>query len=667
MKKYLMFCFFMLVCIATTFVTVNIYTESTENKNTLNIENNLQKIVSYETSNFDCPVLNLANSNDDLEEVIVKPHYTTAIFGDEESEIDFDVLSPKISKNDFFGGLSRDDIENKNVGVYKINSGDLRLIGNYKITVQDGNYEILKKKIKVRLFANSPLYGEKVKINHTFMDENNNVIRDVDFDHFDFEVDDFGTDAGTYENIGVKSYNEPNYDLIEVIDTYVCIRRRFIKVTAQDIDKVYGDDSLELDFIFNNANYIEKSNFTGELEIKNLGKNVGEYKISQGTLKLSKNYNLLFSSGKLNIKPKTIVVTPADIECEYGENKKLTYSYNENDLIDGDKFTGNISREMGFNVGSYKIKQNSLALNDNYNIVFKDAYYTINPTEIDVVANSMTVEKGKEYALSFEIVKGELKYGDNFKGKLMLAYIDESHSDIVQGTLFVNTNYIINFTKGKLTLIDKKDCDFVKFNNFDSVINGNIINVYFNKIQENLDITCQVSESATYNIYKNSECDDLQSPIMNVNFGVSTIYIKVVAENKTDFKIYQVNFNNTNPKDLEVELTSNYLQNNDSINLRVDYDTKIYNLDIKPYNTAVVNVYNDLDCNKKIDNINLAVGKNIYYLKVVSDIGTYKVYTLNIERSKDYTILKQVIPALIILVLIIGLEVIKFFIKKKRR
>src|SRR5436309_9539443 len=111
--------------------------------------------------------------------------------------------------------------------------------------------------------------------------------------------------------------------------------------------------------------------FSGGLS-RDAGENVGLYNITQGTLALSANYTLAFTSGvKFEIKKLTVTVTPtAGQNKTYGAtDPTLTYGVTPA-LVGSDTFAGALARECGRHEGRYKITQGAVTLSDNYTLAF---------------------------------------------------------------------------------------------------------------------------------------------------------------------------------------------------------------------------------------------------------------------------------------------------------
>src|SRR5438552_10418616 len=102
-----------------------------------------------------------------------------------------------------------------------------------------------------------------------------------------------------------------------------------------------------------------------------LGENVGQYNITQGTLALSGNYTLSYVGAKLTIGPRAVEVT-ADAQAKvYGDaDPALTYKITSGSLVGSDAFAGAPSRVAGENVGQYNITQGTLALSGNYTLSY---------------------------------------------------------------------------------------------------------------------------------------------------------------------------------------------------------------------------------------------------------------------------------------------------------
>src|SRR5207249_2295548 len=111
--------------------------------------------------------------------------------------------------------------------------------------------------------------------------------------------------------------------------------------------------------------------FSGALA-RDAGTNVAFYDITQGSLALSANYTLVFTTGvKFEIKKLSVTVTPTAGQYKiYGAgDPTLAYTVTPA-LITGDTSEDPRAREAGTNVAFYDNTQGTLALNPNYTLVF---------------------------------------------------------------------------------------------------------------------------------------------------------------------------------------------------------------------------------------------------------------------------------------------------------
>ena len=126
------------------------------------------------------------------------------------------------------------------------------------------------------------------------------------------------------------------------------------------------------------------------------GENVGTYAILQGTLTISpmsSNYELTYVPANYFIWERQITVT-ADAKTKvYGTaDPALTYQITDGALVEGDSFTGNLSRFPGEDVGTYTIFRGTLAISpmsSNYALTFNSATLTIDPS----VATNLNLER----------------------------------------------------------------------------------------------------------------------------------------------------------------------------------------------------------------------------------------------------------------------------------
>jgi hypothetical protein len=133
----------------------------------------------------------------------------------------------------------------------------------------------------------------------------------------------------------------------------------------------------------------------------------------------------------------------------------LTYRITNGLLVDGDAFTGSLTRATGENVDTYVIGQGTLALSTNYVLTVVDSTLTIDQKSISVTADSQTKEYGiGDPTLTYAITSGgSLVSGDTFTGALTRAVGENIGAYAIgQGTLALSSNYALTFVGADLTI-----------------------------------------------------------------------------------------------------------------------------------------------------------------------------------------------------------------------
>ncbi|MBO5986952.1 MAG: LysM peptidoglycan-binding domain-containing protein, partial [Lachnospiraceae bacterium] len=102
------------------------------------------------------------------------------------------------------------------------------------------------------------------------------------------------------------------------------------------------------------------------------------YKIMHGTQDVTASYVVTCVAGTLTVNPKALYVT-ADEKTRFHGHKDPELTYEVTGLVDGDKISGELTRESGEATGHYKILQGSLTAGDNYTIIFTGATFAIMP------------------------------------------------------------------------------------------------------------------------------------------------------------------------------------------------------------------------------------------------------------------------------------------------
>ena len=189
----------------------------------------------------------------------------------------------------------------------------------------------------------------------------------------------------------------------------------------ENLTKVYGEADPTFNYTINGLKNNEADNtvVAGKL-IRELGENVKEYEIGQGSLHtITNNYYInSYSDGghKFNITPAPLTITLIDSSKTYGEDDPQLL-YTVSGLKFGDTASTVISvsptRTEGENVGDYIIRVNNteediVLLNNNYTLdSINNATFTINKRSLtiniitkDILSDSEATSDNVEYSIS---------------------------------------------------------------------------------------------------------------------------------------------------------------------------------------------------------------------------------------------------------------------------
>ena len=364
------------------------------------------------------------------------------VYGETDPELTYEVTSGALVGSDVFtGSLNR--TEGEDVGTYKIGQGSLALSKNYELKYTSADLTITEAAITVTVDAKSKVYGEEDP-ELTYEVTSGALVGSDAFTGSLSRTE--GEDAGTYE-IGQGSLAlSKNYELIYT-PADLSIAEAAIIVTADAKSKVYGDEDPELTYEVTSGALVGSDVFTGSLS-RTEGKDVGTYNIGQGSLALSKNYELKYTPADLTITEAAITVTADAKSKVYGDTEpELTYQIVSGALVGSDAFTGSLSRTEGEDVGTYKIGQGSLALSKNYELRYTPADLTITEAAITVTADAKSKVYGEtDPKLTYKVTSGALVGSDSLTGSLSRETGEDAGSYAIElGTLTLSNNYDLTF------------------------------------------------------------------------------------------------------------------------------------------------------------------------------------------------------------------------------
>ncbi|MHC5202776.1 MBG domain-containing protein [Myroides sp. LJL119] len=231
-----------------------------------------------------------------------------------------------------------------------------------------------------------------------------------------------------------------NYNPI-ILDGNLEILARELAISAKDTGKIYGENDPELDYIIENL--IEKD--TDQIQItleRQPQENVGKYAINLANIQISDNYSYHYQPGVFTIGKKPITVTATNAVKEFGQDDPQLL-YQASQLIIGDSFSGTLERVSGQDVGVYCILLGSLTAGENYQIHYQGANLTIQPKELIIKAQPVTVVYGQWYEQLDYQVQGLVE--------------PDTPQTVLKGTLATTNNKnvgVYDITQGSLSLVD---------------------------------------------------------------------------------------------------------------------------------------------------------------------------------------------------------------------
>jgi len=226
-----------------------------------------------------------------------------------------------------------------------------------------------------------------------------------------------------------------------------------IEVTAESQTKVFGTDDPALTYTYS-PELISDDQFTGAL-IRDAGEDVGNYRITKGSLFLNDNYDLAF-------EPDTFIITWAAVTDLTLPDLPVTYNGTAHalelmgNLPPGTSVIYEIDGKAGntaSDAGTYEVTAH-IDGGINYKDATLAATLTITPLEIMVTAETRTKIFGTDDPALTYMYSPQLIGDDQFRGTLSRdAGEDRGNYSITRGNLSLSDNYDIIFEPSMLTII----------------------------------------------------------------------------------------------------------------------------------------------------------------------------------------------------------------------
>ncbi len=376
----------------------------------------------------------------------------TKTYGNADPALTYQITTGSLATGDAFAGsLTR--AAGENVGAYAITQGTVALSSNYALTYVGANLTITARAVTITADAKTKTYGNADPA-LTYQITAGTLATGDAFSGSLTRV------AG--ENVGPYAINQgtvalsSNYALTYV-GANLTITARAVTITADAKTKTYGNADLALTYQVTTGALVTGDAFTGSLT-RDAGENVGSYAIKQGTVALSSNYALTYVGANLTITARAVTISADAKTKTYGNaDPALTYQVTTGALVTGDAFTGSLTRDAGENVGSYAIKQGTVALSSNYALSYVGANLTVNSRLITFKADNITRIFGTSTpAFTYSASVGSVVNSDTFGTAVYTT--SPTNPAVFVGTYTIslsglaNPNYTVSFDTGTLII-----------------------------------------------------------------------------------------------------------------------------------------------------------------------------------------------------------------------
>ncbi len=384
----------------------------------------------------------------------------TKTYGDADPAFTFQITQGSLVGGDQFSG-TLERLSGEAVGNYIINQGTLSAGVNYVLSYQSSDLSITKRNIEVTA-------DNKFKIVGTSEPALTYTLTSGSLAFSDVLTGTLARETG--EEIGFYAINQGtltagnNYNLNFVQGNFE-VTPKMLQVIQFDAlaDVTYGDGSFDLTGSASSGLALTYSSSDPAVATI-LGNRVTILAAGTTNIIASQAGDAVTEAAENQIQP--LVVQPRTIEVAadpqsktYGDSDPgLTYQVTSGSFINGENFTGSLSRVNGESVGTYAIEQGTLTGGANYSLVFSGSDLTINTRTIELTADPQTKVYGEgDPSLTYQMTQGNLVFSDLISGDLSRAGGESvGKYTIEQGSITAGANYSLSFVSDDLTISQRE-------------------------------------------------------------------------------------------------------------------------------------------------------------------------------------------------------------------
>ena len=379
-------------------------------------------------------------------DIVVTADNQTKTYGDADPNFTYTTNIAPVSEFNF--GLTR--MQGELVGTYLIQYISL-YNEYYNISYQGSTLTITPRNLVIKADNKIKYYGSSdpsltYAITSGILVYNNTLTEILSGTLSRQAGETLGNYAITSGNLSIDS----NYSFDFIAGT-LSIYKQDITIEANPLTKPYNSSDPELTYTIKQGTLAFDDAFSGQL-VRQAGENIGGYQISQGTLALNENYNLIFQNSIFTITKANITVSIPSLEKQYGDNDPvITYSISGN-FKQGEVLNGTVSRQSGETVGQYSYV--SSLSNSNYTISYDMGVFTIAKRLIKISAESYVITYSQPVpTLAYHITYGNIIPGDTLLGEIYKVAGDDAGVYDINSTFNLGRNYKIEYTKGTVTIL----------------------------------------------------------------------------------------------------------------------------------------------------------------------------------------------------------------------
>jgi len=425
---------------------------------------------------------------------------------------------------------------------------------------------INKRKLNYLVEDQTSSYGSNSHLNQNKIKLTSGSV--IDGDDLNLNLTTTATKNSTIGNYPINLvYNNSNYDITNNSAT-LTIEKRNIDIQILNSSNVYGEN-LKIDnskYVITNGSIVNGDSLNIVLDYSNVNQTYAkEYEIKLKTYS-NENYNIVnITNGIYTISKRPISILLENQSSIYGDSifvNQSSYEIIGGTIVNNDSLGISLSTDAVAN----QAKDYTLTLsytNENYNVSTNQAKYTVEKREVSVLVLNQTFTYGEQFEIDnskYNITQGSFVFNDQNLAYLhTLANALSNSGEYEIDFKLNNPNYILNITKGCLTLSKRV-----------LTISLNVNEIEYG---EQLDISSSQIEYISGNIVNNDNVSIFITTDLDQNNSVGNYTVSANSSNSN----YEIVISNNEITVLKKEITISVNQTGIYGNV-IDFDAENYKI-----------------------------------------------------------------------------------------